>query len=97
MAEIIQIAQLFPHFTDEGENDSLMEEVYMEELKEVIHSFNHNKSLGPDGWTIEFYSGFFELIGEDLLEVVEESRRTRVIHAPINATFIALIPKVDKA
>ena len=31
-----------------------------------------------------------------MLEVVEESRKSRVIHAPINATFIALIPKVDK-
>ena len=96
MAEIIQIAQLFPHFAKEGENVSLMEEVSMEELKEVIHSFQHDKSLGLDGWTIEFYLGFFELIGEDLLGVVEESRRTGVIHAPINATFIALIPKVDK-
>ena len=41
--------------------------------------------------------GFFELIGEDLLEVVEESRRSGIIHAPINSSFIALIPKVDKA
>ena len=88
---------MFPRFVEEDDNENLMEEVSMEELKEVIHSFQHDKSPGPDGWTIEFYSGFFKLIGEDLLEVVEESRRTGVIHAPINATFIALIPKVDKA
>lgn len=40
---------------------------------------------------------FFELVGEGLLEVVEESRGSGVIHAPINSTFIALIPKLDKA
>lgn len=97
LAKIIQIAQLFPHFAKEEENVSLMEEVSMEELKEVIHSFQHDKSPGPDGWIIEFYLGFFELIGEDLLGVVEECKRTGVIHALINATFIALIPKVDKA
>ena len=68
----------------------------MEELKEVIHSFQKDKIPRPDGWTIEFYLGFFYLIGEDLLEVVEESRRTGVIHTPINSTFITLIPKVDK-
>ena len=27
---------------------------------------------------------------------IEESRKSGIIHAPINATFIALIPKVDK-
>ena len=40
--------------------------------------------------------GFFELLGEDLLEVLEKSRKSGVIHAPINSTFIALIPKVNK-
>ena len=45
---------------------------------------------------IEFNLGFFDLLGEDLLEVVEESRKSGFIHAPINTTFIALIPKVDK-
>ena len=97
MAEIIQITQIFPRFAEEDDNENIMEEVSMEELKEVIHSFQHEKSPGTNGWTIEFYLGFFELIEEDLLEVVEESRRLGVIHAPINATFMALIPKVDKA
>ena len=96
MAEIIQLAQLFPRFVEEDDNASLLEKVSLEELKEVIHSFPHDKSLGPNGWTIEFYLGFIDLIGNDLLGVVEESRRTGVIHGPINATFIALIPKVNK-
>lgn len=97
LAEIIQIVHMFPRFAKEVDNGNLMEEVSKEELKEVIHSFQHDKSPRPDRWTIEFYLDFFKLIGEDLLEVVEESRRIGVIHAPINATFIALIPKVDRA
>ena len=68
----------------------------MEELKETLHSFQKDKSPGPDGWPIEFYLGFFDILGEDLLEVVEESRRTGIIHALINATFVSLIPTVDK-
>lgn len=28
--------------------------------------------------------------------MVDESRRSGIIHAPINTTFIALIPKVEK-
>ena len=96
LAEIIQTTQLFPRFADVEENKNLMEEVSMEELKDVIHSFQKDKSPGSDGWKIEFYLGFFDLIGEDLLEVVDECRKSRVIHAPINSTFITLIPKTDK-
>ena len=96
LVETIQVAQLFPRFADVEEKSELMDEVSMEELKEVLHSFQKDKSPGPNSWTIELYLGFFELLGEDLLEVVEESRKYGVIHAPINSTFIALIPKVDK-
>jgi hypothetical protein len=39
---------------------------------------------------------FFDLIGVDLLQVVEESRRNGRLYAPINSTFIALIPKKDE-
>ena len=95
LAEIIQLAQLFPQFVDAEENIELMEEVMMEELKSTLHSFQKDKSPRPDGWTIEFYLGLFDILREDLLNVVEESRRTGRIHATINATFIALIPKVE--
>jgi hypothetical protein len=61
----------------------------------VLHSFQKGKSLGPDGWPIEFYLGCFDILGTDLLKVVEESRGSGHIHNPINATFIALIPKSD--
>lgn len=39
--------------------------------------------------------GFYDIIGSDLLKVVEESRREGYIHPPLNATFITLIPKKD--
>jgi hypothetical protein len=40
------------------------------------------------------YLGFFELLGANLLKLVEESRRNGRMHAPINSTFISLIPKL---
>jgi len=39
--------------------------------------------------------GFFDQIEGDILKVIEESRLNGKIHSPLNATFIALIPKVD--
>ena len=96
IAEVIRVAQLFPRFVDEEENRMLMGEVSMEELSGVLHSFQKDKSPGPDGWPAEFFLGFFDFFSEELLSVVEESRKAGFIHGPLNTTFIALIPKVDK-
>jgi hypothetical protein len=72
-----------------------MEEVTEDELKEVLHIFQKDKIPRPDDWTIEYFLGFYDLPGEDILQVVEESRREGVLHAPLNSTFKSLIPKSD--
>jgi hypothetical protein len=72
-----------------------MEEVTIEELKEVMRSFQKDKSPGPYGWTIEFVLGFFDLLGQDILKLVEEIRITGQMPLSLNSTFIALIPKKD--
>ena len=38
------------------------------ECKESLDSFSSGKSPGEDGFTVEFYSKFFYLIGNDLVE-----------------------------
>jgi len=96
IAEIVRVAGYFPRFVMEEDNRMLMEEIEEVELGRVLHSLQKDKSPGPDGWPIEFYTGFYDLLGLDLLHVVEESRRAGIIHQPLNSTFIALIPKVDK-
>jgi hypothetical protein len=70
------MVQLFPRFLDEKDNRFFMEEVTEEELKYVLHSFQKQKILSPYGWTIEFFMGLYELLGEDLIKVVEDTRVT---------------------
>jgi len=95
IAEILRVAQFFPRFVGEDENKMLMGEVSEMELSVVMNSFQKDKSPGPDGWPIEFFLGFHDLFGGELLAVVEESRRAGFMHGPTNSTFIALIPKKD--
>eukprot|EP00253_Pinus_taeda_P025127 PITA_25127 len=95
IAEIIQTAQAFPHFVEEEEAEILFREVTKEEVENVIKSMPKDKSPGPDGWTIELFNHFFEQIGDELTDVVEESRKKGEIYGPFNATFIALIPKKE--
>jgi hypothetical protein len=72
-----------------------MIEVIEDELKEVLHKFKKYKIPGTNGWTIDLFLGIYEIIGMDILKVVEESHINGHMHTPLNATFISLIPNTD--
>ena len=71
----------------------LMEEVSEEEVKTTLLSFQKDKILGPNGWTVEFFLAGYDSIGPDLVQLVEETRKNGVLHPPLNSTFLTLIPK----
>lgn len=56
----------------EEDNEELEQPIFRGELETVLHWFKKGKSPRPDGWTIEFYLSFYDLIGTDLLNIVEE-------------------------
>jgi hypothetical protein len=91
---IVLLALFFPRFVDEEDNRALMEEVIEDELKEVLHSFQKDKILGRMVGP-HIFCRLYDIIGKDILKVVEESHINGHIHAPLNATFISLIPKKD--
>ena len=51
-----------------------------EECKKTLETFQNDKAPGEDGFTVEFYSCFFELLGNDLIAV--STRRTRKVNSP---------------
>lgn len=67
----------------------------MGELEATLKWFKKYKSPRPDGWPVEFYTAFFELLGEYLLKVIEDCRIIGLMYEAFNTTFIALIPKSD--
>eukprot|EP00253_Pinus_taeda_P007705 PITA_07705 len=95
LAEIIRKSQAFSRFVEEGDAEDLFREVTKEEVESIIKSMAKDKSPGPYGWSIELFSHFFDSIGAELTEVVEESRKKGEIYGPFNSTFIALIPKKE--
>jgi hypothetical protein len=76
--------------------EDLYKPVTLAELEAILKLFKKEKSPGPDGWTVELYLHFFEIMGEYLLALVEETRLSGHISGSINSTFIALIPKTNK-
>ena len=77
---------------EQEQEDDLNCSVTKGEIEGVLKWFKKDKSPGPDGWPIEFFIHFFELIGNDLLLAIEDSRVKGRIYDGFNSTFIALIP-----
>eukprot|EP00253_Pinus_taeda_P026957 PITA_26957 len=96
LLEIMRVVENFPRFVDVEDEGELTKEVTMGELEATIWGLQRDKSPGPDGWPIEFYTAFFDLLGQDLLSVINHCRLSGKIPSAIKSTFIALIPKSDK-
>ena len=77
--EILKVINLFPKLITEEMNNFLRKEDTEEEMEKTIYSIHKGKSLGPDGFNIEFFQGSFDLVKEDLLKVVKESQRARKV------------------
>jgi hypothetical protein len=72
-----------------------MEDISKEQLKVILDFFKKDKSPIPYAWTMEFFNGFYDLLEEDFLWVVEEVRMSSEVLGAINSTFLALVPKKD--
>ena len=53
---------MFPRMIDEEMNILLKAEVIEEELEKVVYSYQKGKIPGPDGITVEFFQGFYDLV-----------------------------------
>lgn len=51
----------YPKMFDEEANRGLFKPVSVEEIHDVLLSFHGDKNLGPDGWTVELFTHFFDL------------------------------------
>ena len=65
----------------------------MQELEVAVKQMARDKAPGPDGFTTNFFQEGWEWLKDELLTIVENSRRTRGILKAFNATFLTLIPK----
>ena len=91
----MNIAEFFPTSIIDLENEDLILPVSLLEIQNVLAISKNNKIPGPDGIPVEFYRVLFDVLGLDLLRVVDDSQKFGKVPATFNSTFIALIPKID--
>jgi len=77
------------------ESGNIIRPFTLDEVKQAIWDCDSYKSLGPDGVSFDFLKQFWNIVKDDFLRFTTEFHRNRRLPKGINATFIALIPKVD--
>ena len=68
-----------------------------EEVSEVLKEMQNGKALGPDGFNVDFFKACWNIVKQDILNVVEDSRLNRTVLKVLNTSFISLIPKQESA
>ena len=88
--ESMEIAKL-----DDAERDALEGPLTYEECKKSLESFENGKSPGDDGFTVEFYKHFFDLVGTDLLASLNGAYELGRLSVSQRRGIIILLPKDD--
>ena len=74
IAEQLNVVRLFPHMTTDEDINCFLKPISGSEVEAVLRGFKKDKSPGPDGWLVEFFLAFFDLVGEDLVLAVDQAR-----------------------
>jgi hypothetical protein len=93
LAAQTQTASLFPRMISPEEANLIHAPCTKEELLAIIKSFKREKSPGPDGWSVELFLFHFDLMFQDILDVIEDTRTRGTVSSSLNKTFLVLIPK----
>ena len=91
------ISRHIPKLVSNEDNLNLNSPISEEEISEVLKEIQNGKAPGPDGFNVDFFKACWNIVKQDVLNVVEDSRRDKTILKALNNTFIALIPKQDSA
>ena len=96
ISNILEVLRLFQRMILQEMNEEITKEISEEEVNHLLHSFQKGESTGLDGFTLEFYLGFYDCIKEDILKLVKESQKSRKVLGMINSKKNSLIPKNKK-
>nr|XP_026429227.1 uncharacterized protein LOC113325233 [Papaver somniferum] len=91
------IFNVIPKILTEEDNTILDDVPTNIETKNVVFGMDANSSPGPDGFPGSFFKFAWEIVGEDMIKVIQYCWRCRFIPKGLNSNFLFLLPKVKGA
>jgi hypothetical protein len=92
-ATIKKITRHIPSLVTQEQNEALMRPITQEEVDHVVKEIPPGKAPGPDDFTTDFFHHYWDMIREEVWQVVEEYRTSGQVLSALNATFLTLILK----
>ncbi|KAL0444855.1 UNVERIFIED_CONTAM: hypothetical protein Slati_2208200 [Sesamum latifolium] len=83
------------HIITDEEARTLTAPVTRAEIKQAFFDIDEDKTPGPDGYSAGFYIAAWPVIGDEIMTAVEEFFANGRLLKQVNATLLALIPKVQ--
>ena len=81
---------------DDEQKESCKGLLTVKECKEVLKNFSKNKSQGSDGLTAEFYSFFWDMLSDTMVNSFNYGFQKGELTISQRQSIIRLIPKKDK-
>jgi exonuclease III len=94
---IQKVTRHIPKLINSEQNIALIRPITQSEVDSAVKDMPPGKAPGPDGFTTDFFHYCWDMIKEDVWLAVEESRTSGQVLSTLNATFITLIPKEERA
>ncbi|GKV25846.1 hypothetical protein SLEP1_g35229 [Rubroshorea leprosula] len=88
------LRSIFDYQLPDDVQQSLTKPITADECRFAFFSSLNNKSLGPDGYTIEFYKAAWNIVGDLVTKAIQEFFLSRKLLREVNSTIISLVPKV---
>jgi len=85
------------HILSREEEASLIRDFQEEEVKSAMCSMKSNSAPGPNGFGVQFFKSFWQLIGNDYLALFQDLHKGLLDIRRLNYGVITLVPKSQDA
>jgi len=82
-----------PKLVSREDNCNLSIPVTEKKVSEVLKEMQNGKAPVLDGLNVDFFKSCWNIVKEDIIRLVEDSRLSRTILKALNTIFISLISK----